>query len=49
MELTGRCMKCRKQVKIKNGREVSMKGGRKRLAGVCPYCGTKVSRMLGKN
>ena len=45
---TARCMKCKKQVEIKDGKVVKMKGGRQRLAGVCNKCGTKVSRILGK-
>ncbi len=44
----GRCMKCKKQVEIKDAKEVEMKGGRKALQGVCPTCGTKVFRILGK-
>jgi DNA-directed RNA polymerase subunit RPC12/RpoP len=44
----GRCMKCKKQVEIKDAKEIEMKGGRKALQGVCPTCGTKVFRILGK-
>ena len=44
----GRCMKCRKQVEIKDGKEIVMKNGMKALKGVCPDCGTKVFRILGK-
>ena len=44
----GRCMKCKKQVEIKNGQEVEIKNGRSALKGECPVCGTKVFRMLGK-
>jgi DNA-directed RNA polymerase subunit RPC12/RpoP len=44
----GRCMKCKKQVEIKDAKEVDMKGGRKALQGVCPTCSTKVFRILGK-
>ena len=45
---TARCMKCRKQVEIKDPKEVVMKNGMKALKGVCPDCGTKVFRILGK-
>ncbi len=45
---TARCMKCRKQVEIKDPQEVVMKNGMKALKGVCPDCGTKVFRILGK-
>lgn len=44
----GRCMKCREQVEIKDGKEVIMKNGMKALKGECPKCGTKVFRILGK-
>ncbi len=43
-----RCMKCKKQVEIKNPEEVVMKNGMKAMKGVCPVCGTKVFRILGK-
>ena len=42
------CVKCRKKVSIKNGHEVSLKNNRKAEQGVCPTCGTKVSRFLKK-
>ena len=38
----GRCMKCKKQVEIKDGKEVKMKNGMKAMKGVCGACGTKV-------
>jgi len=44
----GRCMKCKKQVTMKDGKEVTMKNGMKAMKGVCPACGTKVFRILGK-
>lgn len=44
----GRCMKCRKEVEIKDGKEVTMKNGMKAMKGVCGTCGTKVFRILGK-
>ncbi|MFH1958598.1 MAG: DUF5679 domain-containing protein [bacterium] len=44
----GRCMKCKEQVEIKNGKEVVMKNGMKAMKGECPACGTKVFRILGK-
>jgi len=43
-----RCMKCKKQVEIKNPEEVVMKNGMKAMKGVCPVCGTKVFRIIGK-
>ncbi|MBU3956307.1 hypothetical protein KJ633_07590 [bacterium] len=44
----GRCMKCKKNVEIKNAQEVVMKNGMKALKGVCAACGTKVFRIVGK-
>ncbi len=44
----GRCMKCKAEVEIKDGKEVVMKNGMKAMKGVCPKCGTKVFRILGK-
>jgi len=44
----GRCMKCQKQVEIKDGKESKMKNGATMLKGKCPKCGTTVCRMMGK-
>ncbi len=44
----GRCMKCQKQVEIKDGKEIVMKNKMKAMKGECPKCGTKVFRILGK-
>ncbi len=44
----GRCMKCKKQVEIKDPKDVTMKSGMKAISGVCPACGTKVFRITGK-
>ena len=46
--VTGRCMKCRKNVEIKNPEEIVMKNKMKAVKGVCPNCGTKVFRIVGK-
>lgn len=46
--VTGRCMRCKTQVEIKNPQNVVMKNGLKAVTGVCPVCGTKVFRILGK-
>jgi DNA-directed RNA polymerase subunit RPC12/RpoP len=43
-----RCMKCKKQVEIKDPEEVIMKNGMKAIKGICPDCGTKVFRIVGK-
>lgn len=47
-EYEGRCMKCKMTVKIKDAKEQVMKNGMKAAKGVCPKCGTKVFRILGK-
>ncbi|MCF7866785.1 DUF5679 domain-containing protein [Candidatus Woesearchaeota archaeon] len=47
-KVEGRCMKCKKQVEIKNGAETKMKNGMNAMKGECPTCGTKVFRILGK-
>jgi endogenous inhibitor of DNA gyrase (YacG/DUF329 family) len=44
----GRCMKCRKQVEIKDAVESRTANGLRILKGVCPTCETKVCRILGK-
>ncbi len=44
-----RCMKCKKQVEIKDPVETTIKNGTiKAVKGVCPICGTKVFRIIGK-
>lgn len=44
----GRCMKCKKQVEIKDMEETVMKNGMKAAKGFCPECNTKVFKILGK-
>lgn len=44
----GRCMKCKKEVEMKNSKEVTMKNGMLAAKGECPKCSTKVFRILGK-
>ncbi len=44
----GRCMKCKAEVEIKDGKEVVMKNGMKAMKGSCPKCSTKVFRIIGK-
>ena len=43
-----RCMHCRKEVEMKDGKEVTMKNGMRAMKGVCPTCGTKCFRIMGK-
>ena len=47
-KVEGRCMKCKKQVVITNGKESKMKTGAFMLKGKCGKCGTTVCRILGK-
>jgi len=44
----GRCMKCKKQVEILEGKEVVTKNNLLMIKGVCPECQTKVCRIVGK-
>ena len=41
-------MKCKKQVEIKEPKDVKMKNGMNAVKGSCPKCGTKVFRIVGK-
>ena len=42
------CFKCRAKREIKNPKNVTLKNGKPATQGVCPVCGTKVSR-IGKS
>lgn len=44
-----RCMKCKKQVEVKDPKDVVMKNGMKAISGVCSDCSTKVFKIIGKN
>jgi len=41
------CVKCREKREF-DGEEVELKNGRRAAQGLCPTCGTKMNRMLGK-
>ena len=43
-----RCMKCKEQREMKNGKEVTMKNGMRAMKGVCSHCGTTCFRIMGK-
>ncbi|MBI3051247.1 hypothetical protein HYY74_02210 [Candidatus Woesearchaeota archaeon] len=43
-----RCMKCKKNMEMKDAKETVMKNKMKAMKGVCPKCGTKMFRILGK-
>jgi len=46
------CVKCKKKQEMKNEKEITMKGKggttRRAVTGVCPVCGTKMFKILGK-
>jgi hypothetical protein len=49
----GFCVKCKEKREIKDPQIVTIKGKggtqRKAVTGVCPVCGTKIFKILGKN
>lgn len=42
------CMKCMREIEIKDPREVKIKNGRPAMEGLCPSCGKKVFK-IGKS
>ena len=48
MEFEGYCVKCREKQNIKDGVVNETANGRQMAQGVCPKCGTKVTRFLPK-
>lgn len=46
MEFVGYCVKCREKQTIAEGKVEETANGRKMAQGVCPKCGTKVTRFL---
>lgn len=46
MDFEGYCVKCRQKRQIKDGRVETTDKGRRMAKGVCPKCGTKVTRFL---
>lgn len=48
----GYCVKCKEKREMKDEKEVEMKGKgdvkRRAMTGVCPICGTKMFKILGK-
>jgi len=47
-EYEGYCVKCREK-RTFDGEVKEMANGRKAAQGLCPTCGTKMNRMLGKD
>ena len=43
----GYCVKCREKREF-DGQEVELANGRRAAQGLCPTCGTKMNRILGK-
>ncbi|MFC1808466.1 DUF5679 domain-containing protein [Candidatus Omnitrophota bacterium] len=41
------CVKCKSKKEMKDGKEVTMKNGRKAMKGTCQDCGTSLFRILG--
>jgi O-acetyl-ADP-ribose deacetylase (regulator of RNase III) len=46
MDFEAYCVKCRQKRPIKNGTVEKTKTGRHAAKGVCPVCGTKVTRFI---
>jgi hypothetical protein len=46
MEFEGYCVKCREKRQITDGHVEETDKGRRMAKGVCPVCGTKVTRFL---
>lgn len=46
MDFEGYCVKCREKRAVKKGEVKETANGRKMAQGVCPTCGTKVTRFL---
>ncbi len=44
--MEGYCVKCKTKREISEGKEVTMKNGRKAMKGKCPTCGTGMYRIL---
>ncbi len=44
--MEGYCVKCKAKKEISEGKEVTMKNGRKAMKGKCPTCGTGMYRIL---
>lgn len=46
MDFEGYCVKCRERRNIKNGAVTQTAKGRPMAKGICPVCGTTVTRFL---
>jgi NAD-dependent SIR2 family protein deacetylase len=45
--MEGYCLKCRTKREMKDAKSVTLKNGRPATQGICPVCGTKITR-IGK-
>lgn len=46
MDFEGYCVKCKEKKQIQGGHEETTDKGRRVAKGVCPTCGTKITRFL---
>ncbi len=46
-EMEGYCLKCKAKKEMKDGKEITMKNGRKAMKGKCLDCGTGMFKILG--
>ena len=51
-QVTAYCVKCKVKREMDNPKEITMKGKggvkRRAMTGICPKCGTKMFRIMGK-
>jgi len=47
-KIIGYCMKCKAKREIQSPTRVTMKNGIDAIRGVCPICGTKMFKIVGK-
>ena len=45
-EVNAYCMKCKTTRTMKDAEEVTMENGRRAARGICPVCGTKMTKFL---
>ncbi len=46
IDMEAYCVKCREKKQMKGTERKTMKNGRPMMQGVCPVCGTKLTRIL---
>jgi len=46
--MKARCMRCKEEREMVDGKEVITKNGRRMMKGKCSVCGTTMCRILGK-